>query len=64
LERHGPREQLQSADAERAPVVRTVTHESFPSAAQICLRVLLKQMSGELNNATGHHPSVETRLDP
>jgi signal transduction histidine kinase len=44
-------EALQRAEAERAQFVRTVTHElrSPVGGAQSLLRVLLKQMSGELN---------------
>ncbi len=59
-------ETLQSAEAERAQFVRTVTHElrSPVGGAQSLLRVLLKQMSGELNPTQQdiiHR--VETRLD-
>ena len=59
-------ETLQSAETERAQFVRTVTHElrSPVGGAQTLLRVLLKQMSGELNPTQQdiiHR--VETRLD-
>ncbi len=59
-------ETLQSAETERAQFVRTVTHElrSPVGGAQSLLRVLLKQMSGELNPTQQdiiHR--VEIRLD-
>jgi signal transduction histidine kinase len=66
IEKRHTHETLQSAEAERAQFVRTVTHElrSPVGGAQSLLRVLLKQMSGELNPTQQdiiHR--VETRLD-